>query len=354
MGQSPGYSESVPGAADEIAVLRHELANVLNGLAGMTKLLKSSALGPEQTGWLDAIEGSADQMRYLLRHSGAGSGLTAPGNVSRMNGQRVLEQALTAHAPSAAAKGLRLMLTVAADLPVYWHSDKQLLRQLLDNLLANAVKFTDSGDVAVTARAGDGRCLDLAVRDTGPGVPASDRARIFRVRERGVSAQERPGAGLGLSICSRITAELGGVIECRPGQGGGTEFTVSLPRALGRCGEFARDLSAFRDIRCVLDLEGPLGRSLAGFLDRLGICHCSRAGAGELTGGDGLDVTVTEAPRKPGEPWPGVWLNPSGSPERVQPALLRPPVLESALERAFLELALCWRWQRLSPGGTRD
>lgn len=352
MGQISGYSETGGTAADPLAVLRHELANVLNGLAGMARLLKSSSPDPEQEHWLEAIDSSVGQMRFLLRSLEQGGKEAEPAGSSPFNGLDALEQLVTAHSPGICDKGLRPLLVLAPELPIHWHGDSSLVRQLLDNLLCNAAKFTETGDVVVSARPGEERSLHLSVSDTGPGVPEMDRQRIFHVGERGSSVGDCPGSGLGLSLCQHIAHRLGGEISCSGNYGRGSVFSVTLPGVLGAGCGVNRPGAVLEDVHCALELDARLCRSITGFLDRLGVGWNRSRNLLPEHQAECLVITVVEAERLPGEAWAGIELRPVAGPE-ADGLRLRPPVLFTTFERAILRLALAWRWQRLSAGGKR-
>lgn len=352
MGQIHGYREAGGPAADRLTVLRHELANVLNGLAGMARLLKTSNTDAEQEHWLEAIDSSIVQMRFLLRSFGQGEGQARATGVGPFNGLKVLEQLLTAHSPEMCGKGLRPLLVLEPDLPVYWRGEASLIRQLLDNLLCNATKFTDSGDVVVSARSAKDGLLQLSVSDSGPGVPASDRQRIFRVGERGPGAADRPGSGLGLSLCHRIADRLGGEISCGGIYGQGSVFTVTLPGVIHDEDEGRPPEAILEDVYCTLDLDSRLSRSITAYLDRMRVGR-GRPGS-EPAGrrGKRLVINVSEAERRTGGAWDGIQLRSTANPG-VGSIRLQPPVLFTTFQRAMLRQALTWRWRSLSPGDTR-
>ena len=332
-------------------MLRHELANVINGLTGMAGLLKSSGLKPEQERWLEAIEQSAAQLHFLVRAADETRSLV--GRISRFNGVKLLEQAITAHTAAAQAKSLRLLLSIDAELPAYWSGDSRLTRQFLDNLLGNAIKFTESGDVRLSARGDSGKTLALAVSDTGPGVPASERKRIFGIFDRGTSGSGKPGQGLGLPVCRRIVTALGGEIRYAPRTGQGARFQVSLPGTLGSEPESRPLPLAFTGVSCLLDLDPPLARVTGKLLDRLGIDWCKARRNSIAHSDPGLFITISEGCRYPGAPWPGLMLSADSADGGISVAL-SPPLLESSLEPALLKLALAWRWQRLRTSDKGD
>lgn len=138
---------------------------------------------------------------------------------------------LTLLRPLAAAKDLALTTDLPADLPPVL-ADPALLARVIDNLVGNAVKFTDAGTIALTAAATP-EAVRLAVRDTGPGIPDAVKARIFdryfHVARRRESHQG--GFGLGLAFCERAVAAMGGTITVQDAPGGGAVFTITLPPA---------------------------------------------------------------------------------------------------------------------------
>ncbi|MEE4218758.1 MAG: HAMP domain-containing sensor histidine kinase [Xanthomonadales bacterium] len=356
MGQSSNHANTAVFTVSDLSVLRHELANVLNGLTGMAGLLRSAGLPPEQERWLDAIEQSAQQMQFLV-HSEmqpGGECVAADAPVRcKFNGVSLLERVITAHTPLAGAKGLKLLLLVSPDLPVYWRGHERLLRQLLDNLLGNAIKFTDSGRVSLEARPAENRALKLLVRDTGTGIPAADRERVFEAGARGGNAVGRPGRGLGLALCRKIAGLMGGRISCAPAAKGGTRFEVTLP-GMTLQGDGRRLPSlALSSVSCTLQLERPLGTMTANFLERIGVSWHHRGTQSAGKAGARLLVSISECRPQEKTAWPGLVLRVNGYPEISDPVLLRPPILESALEQCLLRLALAWRWHGISPGDRR-
>jgi two-component sensor histidine kinase len=260
-------------------VLRHELGNALCGLSGVTDLLRASGLTADQERWLDVIEQSGRQMRRLVEMSACVRSYpdgVAQGPSGRLNGIELLEQVVCSRFLSAKNNQMRLLLCIAADLPVAWRSDACLLRQLLDNLLGNAVKFADGGDVIISARparAGPESTLVLSVRDHGPGISRDQEQHVFDAYGRVVSdtGQPPPGQGLGLFICRHIVRALQGKIELRHPRGGGVEFRVRLPAALNFDENRRFSATTGKGLRCRLDLDGALQKSVALLLDRLSV-----------------------------------------------------------------------------------
>ena len=146
----------------------------------------------------------------------------------------VIQVVCSALEPLAAEKRLRLVADVAADLPLL-RGDERRITQVLLNLAGNAVKFTETGEVKLSARASHGALL-LSVSDTGPGIAERDRQRIFEEFQQagGSGRQNTPGTGLGLATAKHIVELHGGRIWVESQPGSGSTFTFSLPAGAER------------------------------------------------------------------------------------------------------------------------
>lgn len=346
-----------------MAELSHELGNVLNGLLGMTQLVRESALTAEQDRWLRAIEQSGQQLRQLVdRFRPGNSADHSAFPASRIDGIELLEQVVLSHAPAALDGQNRLLLIVDPALPRFWQCDSCRLRQLLDNLLGNALKFTRSGEVAVEAimtRPGPSGAgtLVLAVADNGPGIGSELAQRMFGAYEQGPQ-QVREGAGghgLGLHICRKIARVLGGEISWSSRASGGARFELSIPGVFASTrGSSADPGRILQSVCCHLDLSGPLLRSVGGWLTRLGVRWrvSGPAGAQELQDGDGesaeetLQLTVREMEAGGDHPGPRLLLRKAGAGNPAGYRSLPGPVLECNLAPLLLELALQSLWVR--------
>lgn len=357
-GNSPSVSDQF------MAEVGHELGNVLNGLLGMTRLVRDSGLNTEQDRWLRAIEQSGRQLRRLLEafRQGpvqAGAGLRSQPVI--LDGVELLEQLLLAHAPSARRRADRLWLVVSPNLPRRWVSDPCLLRQLLDNLLGNALKFTQSGEVVLEAgfdesNANVADTLVLVVADSGPGIPPELGNRMFRAYERGPPPVRNGdgGCGLGLFISRRIVQALGGTIEWSTPASGGARFTVSLPGTVPA--PLARSAilpsRILQSIECRLELQGAARRSVVSCLARLGVTldrEAAGSAAGDVTGRapgcrdvPRILVSIREMPVSAAGSGPQLLLQAEGAGSRR----LDLPVLEGSLGPLLLELALERLWLR--------
>jgi len=355
-------------SADQAAVLLgHELGNVVNGLLGMAQLLRDSGLNAEQDRWVKAIEQSGWQLQRLVEAHGSDSEELITPQVICLDGVELLEQALLSHVPIARNSANWLLLSIAPELPRYWHCDPRMLRQLLDNLLGNALKFTRSGEVmleasAAPATAGDPDALVLSVVDSGPGVDRHVANRMFKPFVRGGDyvKDESPGYGLGLFICRQLAHAMGGEIEWSAPVSGGARFEVSLPGVLGS-GQQAELLPSrmLEPVRCILWLEGTLLRSVSGCLSRLGVSWREAAPGQQRSAttaqADTLLLSICMLPDGGAHPGPQLVLQSHSENGRASTSrVLAAPILECSLGPQLLELSLEWHWLRSgTPGSAR-
>jgi signal transduction histidine kinase/CheY-like chemotaxis protein len=220
-----------------LAVMSHEIRTPLNGVIGMAGLLGRTRLDATQKAYLSAVResgdhllGLVDQLLDLAKLDAEGVTLeTAPVEVDRL-----LQGVCELLSPRAHVKGLEIAWAVGFDVPTIMADDGRL-KQILFNLAGNAVKFTESGGVLVTAerRPAQGSELRLRfnVRDTGPGVGVEARDRIFEafVQAEAGHAAKHGGVGLGLAVVRRLAQAMGGDIGTEPAEGGGSVFWMEAP-----------------------------------------------------------------------------------------------------------------------------
>jgi CheY-like chemotaxis protein/HPt (histidine-containing phosphotransfer) domain-containing protein/anti-sigma regulatory factor (Ser/Thr protein kinase) len=216
-----------------LAGISHELRTPLNGILGYAQLLRrEGGLNPIQEQRVDAMLGAGQHLLAMINRVL---------DLSEVENERFelkpAEVELTTLAqgcldqvrPGAEAKQLTLRLVVIEDAPRFLITDPTRLRQVLLNLLANAVKFTTEGSVELWLSAGTQGSVRAAVVDTGPGVPPARRARLFEHFERLDAAPEIEGAGLGLAITARLLQLMGGHLGYEDNPAGGSCFWVELP-----------------------------------------------------------------------------------------------------------------------------
>ena len=264
-----------------VATMSHELRSPLNGIIGMSEVLTSTRLSPEQRECADIIQTSAQSLLLVVEDVLNFAAIEA-GKLHRQDAAFSLRQLIRKvrimlH-PLAASKSLQLVTQLDDDVPDWVVGDAAHLSQVLLNLLNNALKFTERGSVRLEVHSiGDrnGRqLLRFSIRDTGIGIPAGDRERIFKPFEQidGGLSRRHSGTGLGITIAKTLVDMLEGSIGLDDNPGGGTHFWVDIPFAAAeqvagapavddQVGEPANDLA--RGGAQVISMDNPLVRHRA-------------------------------------------------------------------------------------------
>ncbi|HQY37479.1 MAG TPA: ATP-binding protein, partial [Pseudomonadota bacterium] len=219
-----------------LASMSHEFRTPLNGIVGMSELLSTTRLSGEQRECAEVIQTSARTLLTLVEDVLDISAIEA-GKVRIRNHEfslrRLVENVQLMLQPNAGAKGLRFDVHIAPDLPDQVRGDSDHLRQVLVNLIHNAIKFTDRGEVTVNVMRvpADSLKVRFSVRDTGIGIPPTDLERIFQPFEQVDNGPTRRhgGTGLGTTIARNLTELMGGTIGCESREGQGSMFWLELP-----------------------------------------------------------------------------------------------------------------------------
>ncbi len=220
-----------------LATVSHEIRTPLNGVMGLAQLLDMTRLDAEQASYVEAILESSRALARLIDDILDFSQMQAGKLSLRSENFEVtplIEGVVELLAPRAMAKGLEIASFIAPDAPRELTGDPARLRQVLINLIGNAVNYTGRGGVGVQIHI-EGSTLRFDVRDSGPGVPPSAREAIFEEFERAdaSNSQKRGGAGLGLAISRRLVQLMGGRLILSDTSDKGSTFSVFLPLAEG-------------------------------------------------------------------------------------------------------------------------
>jgi len=220
--------------SDFLANMSHEIRTPLNGVIGLADVLARTPLDESQRELLRTVMASAGDLNNLLGDlldfSKAEAGKLTLEEAEFDLGE-VAEACVGLYRPQAQAKGLELGLTLSANVEGKVTGDPARVRQILGNLISNAVKFTSQGRIRVNlTRDAAGACL-MEVSDTGAGFDQRQAERLFARFEQadGSTTRQFGGTGLGLSICRQLAGLMGGAINARGEKGKGATFTVTLP-----------------------------------------------------------------------------------------------------------------------------
>lgn len=233
--------EANAAKTDFMATLGHEIRTPMTGVLGMAELIARTPLDDTQRAYIEAVRRSGATLLRLVNDALDITRIEARRLVleSECVPLRTLAEEVVALARARAdEKGLALSSTVDAGVPASVRGDAIRLRQILQNLVNNAVKFTDHGAVSLRIARDDGDIV-MTVTDTGPGMSPALCARVFTRFEQGGSPQRAEGTGLGLAICHELCALMGGAIHVRSEPGRGSAFVARLPLDACACGACA-------------------------------------------------------------------------------------------------------------------
>ncbi|CAG7856447.1 hypothetical protein MCAMS1_00933, partial [biofilm metagenome] len=221
-----------------LANMSHEIRTPMNGVLGMLDLLKDTVLSQEQLDYIETASNSAEALLGIINDILDFSKLEAGKielEIIDFNLHTLIEEVCSLMASQAHSKGLELNCLLPVDLQQRWQGDPTRIRQVLTNLVGNAVKFTDQGEVFVkitqTQMDNGSPLIRIEIKDTGVGISVDAQASLFQPFSQADTSTARRfgGTGLGLSICNDLVKLMGGMIGLESALGQGTLFWFTLP-----------------------------------------------------------------------------------------------------------------------------